>query len=56
VDVHTVHDRQIERLRKEMIANGGVSVAEADAALAAARKEVDEAVAFARQSPYCRST
>jgi pyruvate dehydrogenase E1 component alpha subunit len=42
----------IERLRKEMIANGGVSAAEADAALAAARKEVDEAFAFARQSPY----
>jgi len=42
----------IERLRKEMIANGGVSAAEADAALAAGRKEVDEAFAFARQSPY----
>jgi len=42
----------IERLRKEMIANGGVNAAEADAALAAARKEVDEAFAFARQSPY----
>jgi len=35
-----------------MIATGGVSAAEADAAVATARKEVDEAVAFARQSPY----
>jgi pyruvate dehydrogenase E1 component alpha subunit len=41
----------IERLRKHMLANG-VTAAEADAELARSKTEVDEAFAFARQSPY----
>jgi len=41
----------IDRLRTHMLANG-VSVAEADAVVAQARKEVDEAFAFARESAY----
>jgi len=42
----------IERLRKQMIASGGVTAAEADIALAKAKKDVEEAFAFARQSAY----
>ena len=43
----------IERLRKEMIAKGGVSAAEADAALAGGRaRKSTRLFAFARQSPY----
>lgn len=41
----------IDRLRTHMLANG-VSAAEADAVVAQARKEVDEAFAFARESAY----
>ena len=42
----------IGRLRNIMIETGGVSAAEADAALARARAEVDEAMAFARAAAY----
>ena len=42
----------IERLRKSMIEGGEVTAAEADAALAEAKAQVDHAFAFARQSAY----
>jgi pyruvate dehydrogenase E1 component alpha subunit len=42
----------IERLRKSFIKSGQVTAAEADAALAKAKAEVDRAFAFARESAY----
>ena len=42
----------IERLRKQMIGGGQVSAAEADAAVAKGKAEVDRAIAFARESAY----
>jgi pyruvate dehydrogenase E1 component alpha subunit len=42
----------IMRLRKAMVATGGVTDAEADATRARARAEVDDAFAFARASAY----
>jgi len=42
----------IKRLRKAMIETAGVTAAEADAVLARAKAEVDEALAFARSAPY----
>lgn len=42
----------IKRLRAAMIADAGVSEAEADAVVAKAKAEVDAAVAFAREASY----
>jgi TPP-dependent pyruvate/acetoin dehydrogenase alpha subunit len=42
----------IERLRKWMLDNGQVTVAELDAELAKAKADVDRAFVFARESTY----
>jgi len=42
----------IDRLLSSMLANGTIAADEADAIAAKARGEVEEAIAFARESPY----